>query len=180
MAIDIVMFPATLEHVPILAQHMREKEKAEVRATSGWSPEIAVQVSIARSDAAFVVALGGRLALAFGVAKISETALTGKRGQVWMLTTSLVEKHPKTFMRACTYILRDLLDEWAVLTNAIDARYEESIRWGYRLGFVFEAPRPYGVEGRDFLQFAVTKESFESARSATKGIIPPQEPIWAL
>jgi len=152
-----------------------------VRAASGWLPEHAVQVSIMRSEVAMVGAFNGRLALAFGVAPISETALTGKRGQIWMLTTDLVEKHPKTFMRACTYIIADLLEIWTELSNAIDARYEQSIRWGHRLGFVFDPPRPYGVEQRDFLQFVVTKASFERARSdPRRGVVAPQEQTWAL
>jgi hypothetical protein len=157
-AIDIR--PAEAADLWLLASEMRAADAAEARASIGVSPLIALYRSARDSCETWSVRLSGELACVFGVVAVEQSALGPRTGCVWMASTAAVKRHREDFWTMCWDALSALLDRWDTLANLIDARYEKAVRWGKRLGFQFQTPAPYGVEGRDFLAFTVTKENF--------------------
>lgn len=156
MRVEIVA--ATAAHAEALAPRMRPAEVAEVVAAGGYSPLEALLESLQHSGVAFAALFDGEVACMWGVAHVRRSVTAGRVGAVWLLTSDLVEKHPKAFWRGCKAEILRLFGDYDVLFNAIDARHEKALRWAWRLGFPLEEPAPFGVEGRKFSFFRVRKE----------------------
>lgn len=151
MASPVVsIVPATADHARALAPRVRAAEAAEVQAAAGHTPLEAILDALAQSDLAFTALFDGEVACMWGATPIRRSAVAGRIGAAWLLTSDLVERHPKTFWRGCKAELAYLFGSYDVLVNAIDARYDKSIRWAARLGAELDAPEPYGAEGRPF------------------------------
>lgn len=159
MAVELVIRPAVLEDALALAPRMRAEEVAEVRASGGFYPREALIDSLAHSDEAWTALFDGQVACMWGVAEVpGSSALTGRVGAVWLLTSDLVERYPKTFWRACRGELARLFERWAVLVNAIDARHEKAVRWARRLGFPLQPADSFGEYALPFHRFRVRRE----------------------
>jgi hypothetical protein len=151
---------ATAWHALQLAPRVREVERAEVMASHGETVLHALMRGIRDSDESTAVYFDGELALIFGIENIPQpnSVLSVRTGGVWMLTTELVEKYPKTFYRACKSEIAELLGRWDILTNAIDIRHNKAIRWATHLGLPLRKPEPIRDGGEPFSWFSVSKE----------------------
>jgi hypothetical protein len=154
---DVEIRPATIADAHDLAPRMRDVEVAEIQAADGTTPLEALVDAITTSSEAYALIIGGELACCYGVRALQSSALGGRVGIVWMLTSPVVERKPKAFWKVCLKQVPALLTRWDELVNAIDVRHEKSIRWAKRLGFRLDAPAPFGIAGRDFARFRVTK-----------------------
>lgn len=154
----VEIVPATPELAREMAPRMRPAEVAEVAAAEGFTPEQALLESLARSEEAWAALFDGQVACMWGVVVLRRTAVGGHHGGAWLLTTDLVERHPKAFWRGCRAEVGRLLSRYASLTNAIDTRHAKAVRWALRLGFPLEAPAPFGVEGQLFHHFTARRE----------------------
>lgn len=142
-----------------IASIMRDADIAEIYASSGKEPLEVLINSLAVSTESYLACYRGLPVAVFGVVPADVSYLTDpKVGIVWMLTTEVVRQCPKAFWQECKRGLRLLLERWDVLLNAVDCRHEKALRWGSRLGFVFEPPESFGVHGLPFQRFSVTKE----------------------
>lgn len=150
------MMPADFGHAVDLAPLLRQADEDELRAATGREPLPVLVQSVEMSAEAWAVYIDGELACLWGVVPLSETLLGGRVGIGWMLTTEVVERRAKTFWRACCELLPAILRRWDVLTNAIDMRHEQAIRWADRLGFKLEAPIEHGSERLPFAFFEAT------------------------
>jgi hypothetical protein len=167
MAVDVSIRPATMADAEDLAPRMRSADAAEVMASSGFSPIEALTDCLEKSDEAWSVFFGGELGCMWGVVpfcveevdRVTETRL----GCAWLLTSDVIEKNRREFWDTCRQILPALLNRWDVIYNAIDCRHTKALAWGVRLGFRFERPEPWGVEGRDFAFFRLSKEDLRCA-----------------
>ncbi len=148
--IDIVK--ATVHHAWKMAPHMRQADVLECRASGGYEPLEALDVSLRVSTAAYALMVGGEVACLFGVAPVpSDTILgAGDVGIVWLLGTTVIDRHPRAFLRLCRPVLRELFAYFPVLVNAIDARYISAIRWARWLGFEVQSAVDWGFEHRPF------------------------------
>jgi hypothetical protein len=154
--VDIV--PATEEHARALAPRMRLADRLEVEATGGYTPLEALLFSLERSEVARAALFDGEVACMWGVAPLRRSAVLGRVGVAWLLTSDLVERHPRAFWRGCRAELPRLLARFDVLTNAMDCRNLVALRWGWRIGFRFARPETFGVEGLPFSRFSIRKE----------------------
>ena len=152
---------ATRDDCVALAPVMREADVQELRASVGSYPLTALIDGLAQSAECWAVRFDGELACIWGV---SPAVTLGIRvGCIWMLTGEAVEHHKAAFWSECCRVLPELFERYDVLVNAIDVRHTRAIKWGKRLGFQFQPPKPWGVEGRDFCAFRVTKEDVACA-----------------
>ncbi len=145
----------TMDDAERLAANMRKADADECIAASGLTPFAAVVKSIERSEERKALYLHGELAAIYGVVPI-ETEARGRHGVVWMLTTYAVERHPEALIQATWETVPELLERWDTLTNAIDCRHVQALKWGYRIGFQFAPPEPVGKSM--FCRFIVRKE----------------------
>lgn len=137
--------PATREHAESLAPRMRAAEVREVASASGETPLESLLSSLESSSDARTLVLEGQAAAIYGVVPIG-----GDVAVIWLLTSALVERHPKTFIRACIAEIARFLGQYSALVNFVDARYERSLRWAARMGANVGEARPFGCEGHMF------------------------------
>ena len=135
-----------------LGYAMREEDRAEVKASGGYTPEAAALRSIQASTEAWAAEWDGEIVACWGVVELNPLT---RYGVVWALTGKLVEAHPKLFYKGSKEVVRDLRTRYSLLVNAVDARYARALRWVERLGFEVGESRSYGVEGRPFHPIAL-------------------------
>jgi len=140
--------PATEDLLRAMAPRMREADRAEC-AAFGAGPEEALLESLRLSTWARVaVTPSGSPIAAWGLVLLS--ALGGV-GRPWMLSTALVKRYRKDFLRESRRQLVDLHQLCPVLRGVTDARYRGAVRWLGWLGFSFGPPVEIG--GAPFLPF---------------------------
>jgi hypothetical protein len=148
---DVTVVPAQPEHAVELLHHMREADVAEVRA-GGMEPRDALYQSIIQSAQAHTLLFDGRVACMFGVVENPPCH------SVWMLSATPCSKHPKAFLRASRFLVRELLRTYGCLTNVIDANHTAALRWAQWLKFELSPPEPFGPHGAPFQRFVARKE----------------------
>jgi hypothetical protein len=157
-ATEVSIYPAIEWDARQLAARLRPAEVDELMAATGEEPLPALVDAVRQSDEAQAIYFNGELACIWGVVKHSETLLGGRMGTVWLLSSSVVERHAKTFWKLCLELVPKILERWDILFNFIDERHGQAVRWAKRLGFRLDGPSPYGVAGMPFCAFRVTKE----------------------
>lgn len=78
-------------------------------------------------------------------------------GEVWALTSKLVEKHPIWFHSSVVRFLKETVEKhnlWRV-EAVIQAEHLVSCRWAAHLGFIEEGTSPaFGPSGETFIRYA--------------------------
>jgi hypothetical protein len=143
--------PATVEDA--LALVLRQADREEVEALTGRDAREALVESVVRSAAAWAGLANGELVCLFGVVPVS---LVGVTGIPWLLGSDAVTRYGRPFLRRNRAYLREMLREFPVLRNVVDARNTVSIRWLEWLGFTLGTPQPMGVCGLPFIPFEMS------------------------
>ncbi len=143
---------ATTDDAVELTLHLRHEDAEEIRA-AGHDPDTAVLNSVrASGKSAWAVRVDDELLGLYGLACVSclEDLYT-----IWALTSTAVERRPKTFYKISKAILRSVLAEHPRLVNMVDARYDRCLRWARHIGFdVARDPQPFGMLGNPFYKIA--------------------------
>jgi hypothetical protein len=140
--------PATEDLLRAMAPRMRAADVAEC-AAFGRGPADALTESLRLSTWARVALTpSGRPIAAWGLVLLS--ALGGV-GRPWMLSTALVERSRRDFLRESRRQVVEMHQLCPVLRGVTDARYHGAVRWLGWLGFSFGAPIEIG--GAPFLPF---------------------------
>lgn len=147
--------PATEADAAMLAINMRHEDREEVIASDGPDVHATVLESIRRSEEAWALTIGGELACVWGIVRSPFGLGSVADGVVWMLSTNVVERNPKSFWRECKRVVPELTQKWGMLVNAIDTRHTKAIRWGHRLGFRFTKVEEFGIAKKPFAFFSV-------------------------
>ena len=142
--------PATLEHAEELAENMRWPDVEEVWATAHVYPLQATLLTMEVSHDAMTGLADGEVVCMFGVASAMIISTTGVP---WLLTTDLVGKHAKPFLRRNKKVVAEMLVAYPFLRNYVDERNTVAIKWLKWLGFNVMPPVPFGVEGLPFHPF---------------------------
>ena len=141
-----------------LSRWMRERDRLEVWASCRMEPEDAIKDSVRLSQYVKVVLFDGKPAVIFGVSDVQKNIAGNQIGVPWVLTTELVSKYPKTFLKLSQGLLPTLFNGYDILLNYVDVRYISAVRWIKSLGFWIGNPVPFGKEGEFFHPFAMKKE----------------------
>jgi hypothetical protein len=140
--------PATEDLLRAMAPRLRPLDRREVE-TLGFTPERGLLDSYRRSTWARVALTpSGRPLAAWGLGLIS--ALGGIGGP-WMLSTPLIERDRRAFLRESRRQVAEMRQLCPILRGLVDARYRGAVRWLGWLGFSFGAPIEIG--GAPFLPF---------------------------
>lgn len=150
MAAEII--PATAEHAAELAPLVRQADRDEFMAASGQSPEEVLADGLALSSHIWAGLLDGRVVCMFGVAPMPGADGVGVP---WMVGSERLDRCASVFLRRCrrSGMIRQMLDAYPVLMNAVDCRNTRAIAWLKWLGFSFGNPIPYGAAGLPFHVF---------------------------
>jgi hypothetical protein len=154
MSGQVTIVPATRAHAEQLAPLMRPADAAEVKASGGYEPLDALLDAMSWSAEAYAGFIDGELACLFGV--VPGTFLTGE-AVPWLLTSGVVQRNPRAFLRASRGVIAGWLEQYPVLVQQVDARYDAALRWAARVGFEVEPPAPFGVGGEPFCRISMRR-----------------------
>lgn len=84
---------------------------------------------------------------------VSELSLIYNSAAPWMLGTDEMDKYPRALIAQGRQYTRVMLARYARLENYVDVRNTRSVAWLQHIGFKFDAPRQYGVNGELFCKF---------------------------
>lgn len=143
---------ATPEHVAFIAANLRAADRRELHRHAGLPPDLALSLELRLSSVAVTALVDGVPAAIFGV--VTRSMLT-RDGAVWMMTTPLVEKHPRAMLQAARQWLRLIGDGYERLFGFVDAEYLVAVRWLQRIGFVMDEAAPMGPVGALFHRFSL-------------------------
>lgn len=141
--------PATAYDAAELAANMRPADVAEVRAAGGYTPLGALEDALLMSNGmAWALRVDGQIMAMFGLVRAS---FVPDELTVWALTSTLVDRKPKVFMKASKNVIgRFRRLPCSALVNWVDARHGQSLRWAKKIGFTVDPPAPYGLERLPF------------------------------
>ncbi len=148
---NILIRESICEDIEALSPFLREPDKLEV-LTMGVDPKEALTVSFKQSSACFSLLLEGEIIAMFGIAPKS---LLGNTAILWCLTSSGVEKVRVFFGKQSKKYVSCFLNQYAVLENWVDSRYERSIHWLKWLGAEFDMVT--NINGVDFCHFEIRR-----------------------
>lgn len=147
MGADLRLVPATEAHARELAPRLREEDAAEILASGGFTPLEALLDALAISTEAYAVSMRGELALMFGI--VPGSFLSGEV-YPWALTSAVVERFPRAFLRGSREVVGCWLERYPLLVQEVDARYRAALRWARAIGFDVAPAAPFGLAGRPF------------------------------
>lgn len=151
---DYAMIPTTPEHIAYVAQRMRGADVAEVFASSGMAPEMALEMSVRLSDPCYTGMAGDEPICIFGVAPVS---MLSSVGVPWLLGTDAVAKHSRAFLRRNRKMIQGWMERFDLLENYVDVRNTKSIQWLRWCGFTIHDPQPHGAFGLPFHHFEMRR-----------------------
>ena len=133
---------------------MRAVDRAEVVASSTRSPLEAVRHSMALSShSAAALTSDGRVICIYGV---GTSGFLSDVGCPWFLASDLLADYRREFVALSRDHLAAVRALYPELSNFVDARAVQSIRWLRWLGFKVGAPAPHGPAGELFCPFSLT------------------------
>ena len=144
--------PARPEHIPHIAEHMREEDKAEIWYLSGSTPTQSLTNGLRESEVCYTVLIDDTPALMFGIV---ERTLLSRTGTVWMLGTDDIHKI-RFGRREFTLMWRRLMNlarGYHLIDNYVHVDNETSIKWLEFMGFAFDEAQPMGLFQQPFQHF---------------------------
>ena len=149
------VIPATTEHAYQLAPVMKQADREEVKAASGFEPLEVLLKSLELSEKAYAILAGNETIALGGLVRLNE-----KVGIPWALTSDKIALYPKQFCKITKELIKGFHKNYPLLTNFCDARNITTIRWLKWCGFQFVAEiSQYGVGKKLFVQFILIKQN---------------------
>jgi hypothetical protein len=144
----IIMKPTNNFDIAQLALVMRREDRQEVYAATGKGPLEALQEANEVSCDTFTAWADGHVLCGLGIRPGS--LVRGGIASPWFLSSVYLPGHTRELLVLSRRAIIVWLAEYEVLVNYVDARYNKSLRWLRKLGFVIHDPMPYGYLGLPF------------------------------
>lgn len=142
--------PATRKHVADMWPHMRQADVAEVWAMDYMSPMGALLGSMKLTPDAMTGLADDTILCMFGVARLSALSSTG---HPWLLTTDAVDQHGYAFAKISRDWITKLRSQYTYLSNLVDSRHHDAVKWLKWLGFTVHEAKPFGPDNVPFHLF---------------------------
>lgn len=141
---------STLDDPFTIGPKLRKADISEIKAASGRLPSDALMRGVLNSRPCYTaITPDGEPSGMFGVVPADKNT-----GIIWALFTDNILNHRKEFMRVSRQVVEECNNQYALLTNVVDARNTVHVRWLRKLGFVFlREIEEYGYEKRKFYEF---------------------------
>ncbi|WMM94909.1 hypothetical protein CRP804_gp31 [Roseobacter phage CRP-804] len=144
------------EDIPYLAVNLRKEDKAEIQASSGLDPEVALGMGLLVSKRCNTICLSdGTPAAIYGV---NDTGVTGL-GSIWLLATPDLLKVQRQFLRECREGISEISQGYSCVFNYTDARNAVHHKWLKWCGFTFiKEHKNFGKQQETFYEFVKITE----------------------
>lgn len=141
--------PATEDLLRAMAPHIRAADRREGEALGFADPLDGLLLSFRSAEWAWVAVTPSEQPIAAWGAR--QTSILGNVWRPWMISTPLVERYRRDFLRESRRQVNEMMAFASVLRNVVDARYLGAVRWLGWLGAEFGEPVEIG--GAPFLPF---------------------------
>jgi hypothetical protein len=143
---------STNDHIKYLVFHLRDADRAELKALGIKSPSKEFKRAITQGPT-YTACLHDKPMAIFGTVPIQEGF-----GSIWMLGTDDIMKHPMKVLRLSKEVLRGLMEPYEMVGNMVFSENEVHVKWIKWLGFTFIRETIYGPDGNLFYEFAKIKD----------------------
>lgn len=154
---EVKYLKPTVELIEILAENMRDSDREEVWVSHHETPLEALLGGWNNSEYSVVISVNNEPCVIIGVVK--GTLLSG-HGIIWMLGTTEALKYKKKFLTEVPKIMKEVFKVYSLVYNYVYVRNIVSIQWLEWIGFKFDPPEPFGVEGELFHRFHLEREDY--------------------
>lgn len=139
------MFPVDDRLIAMTVANARMADRLEFESIRGLTVEQELRYSVERSANPRAYVVNGRVVAMFGDIKLDE-----QTGVPWLISTTEIDKHHRSFLIECDREVAAMRQRHKVLINYTDARYTKALRWLRWLGFHMHDAVPYGINGELF------------------------------
>lgn len=153
----IEVVQTTSDHVIALKDNIREQDACEI-SKFGISVRKALWRSYKNAIYTKTVVIDGEVAAIWGLGGV----VLGEKGNPWLLTAPLVEKHFMPLVLLYRNEVREMLEYFPILENHVDAAYTKSVRLLELMGFTLDEPKPIpGIKSKAlFRRFELRSPSY--------------------
>lgn len=133
------MLPVADRLIAMTVANARMADCIEFEAIRGLTVEQELRYSVERSVNPRAYVVNGRVVAMFGDIKLDE-----QTGVPWLISTTEIDKHHRSFLIECDREVAAMRQRHKVLINYTDARYTKALRWLRWLGFHMHDAVPTG------------------------------------
>lgn len=139
-----------------LKDKLRPEDRAEIWASHRQLGEDALVYGYEHSTLCYTLCVGDHPIAMMGVVP---STLMGDEACVWMLGTSEMARHKKSFVKLSIPVIQIMLKYYPYLYNFVDSRYQRSVAWLAKCGANIFKPVPFGPDGVPFHFFEFKREA---------------------
>lgn len=161
---DIRRVPATRAMVVDLAPRLRKADVDEVYAATGRKARDALIEAFDLADHVSALLVDGRCEAVAGTVPHPTDGL----GVIWMLASDKATLKRRPFLETNRGFIAECLERHEALSNFVDERNTQAIRWLRWLGFRILDPRPFGFLGLPFRQFWMDRPATSVSLAKTR------------
>lgn len=152
---EIKFIKPTIDAVEYIATNMRKADVDEIWASHHKTPIESLMSGWNLPGYSMIVTANDKPCLMVGVAE--NDTLSGI-GYPWLLGTDDVVKCRRYLMVKTPLVIDEMLNMYSKLINYVHVNNTVSIEWLKRMGFIFNEPAPYGIDGELFHKFYITRD----------------------
>jgi len=134
--------PADVTHIEPLLENITPDVKEELIALKGEDVYDTIKQCIEEADEAWTAFGSEGLICIFGV---RGTSILGGKAFPWLLTTTLVQKHKRNFLKGAKLSIDHWFRQYDVLENFIPAGFDRLLKWLKWAGFTVYPAVPVGT-----------------------------------
>ena len=150
MTMKIEIVTAEYEHIPVIADNIRDADRQEMYDYCLLNPTEALERSWSGAKMAWTGLIDDVPVCMFGVS--AGTLLTGI-GLPWLITAKGIEQHSVVFLRRCKPVVMTMARSFDRLENYVSAQNILAITWLKWLGFKFGQEEEMGLFKKPFIRF---------------------------
>ena len=147
----------------ILGPYLRKEDVAEIKASTGDSPTISLIKGVIASRPCYTAVNPShpdRVMGMFGAVPEKDNGIS--TAIIWAVFSEDMFSHKRAFLEVSKEVINRYSKQYDVLTNWVDARNEDHIKWLRSLGFTFiDKNDKYDYEQRTFYEFIKVTEQGE-------------------
>ena len=146
--------PAVAEHASLIVSNLNQDIEGEMKAISPKPVDEFIADAIHRSDDVWSAFDEEGIICIFGIRR---PHLLSDRGVPWLITSNLIHKHKRDFLKGAKITLAHWLTQYDVLENWIPMGFPRLLRWLEWAGFTVFDAEPYGVKRQFFYRIEKRK-----------------------
>jgi hypothetical protein len=147
-ASDVRIVPAEYEHIPVVADNIRDADRQELFDFCQLCPTEAIEQSFFAAKRSWTGLVDDIPVCMFGV-----TQGEGTLGIPWLVTTKDIEQHSVIFLRRCKPVVHEMTQGFTRLENYVASGNILAIAWLKWLGFTFGREEELGPFSKPFIKF---------------------------